>query len=275
MTGRTSLRSELLLALCVAASPLAAGAIPVPAAQYEVRLNNREQFDTPGSFSLGGASAEAAGVPLPRAHAHVNGQGTSSVILTYWFRVDGPSDGLAVPITLSGDVGIDAGNAVFRQNMIWGATAGITAAAFDGPVGLGNEIDFKLSNVSCNPISVGPVPTGPPLPTCAATSQHQAFTLTLGTVTGGDNRVSLSVAANNQESFTANFDALVDPLIAFAPGFDATGFTITLSDGIGNALPEPSAALLMGSTLGLLVRRRRGAPGRNRTCDPLLRRQPL
>jgi len=48
-------------------------------------------------------------------------------------------------------------------------------------------------------------------------------------------------AANNQEAFSASFDALVDPVISFAPGFAATGYSSTLSDGAGiMRFPNPA-----------------------------------
>jgi hypothetical protein len=142
--------------------------------------------------------------------------------------------------------------------MIWGVSASISAQAFDGPLGgLVNEIDNEVRILSCNPNSVGPIPVPLPIPSCPATIQGEPFALTLNTQAGGDNRVTLNATANNQELFFADFEAQVDPVISFAPGFDATGYSIELSEGVGNSVPEPGAApmTLAGAGVLLLMRR--------------------
>ena len=249
----------LALALAVAASAPATAA-PVPAASYSITLNNGAPITTPGSFSSAGELGEIQVLPVPLAFAHVSGQGRSLVALEYWFRVNGPAAGVPVPIQISGLVEIDAGGAVFQQNMVWGVSASLIAASFDGEIGAApNPFDNQIASVSCNPNSVGPIPNPLPIPSCPATQQSQQVTLTLNTLSGADNRVNLTVTANNQESFGANFDALVDPVISFAPGFDSTGYSIELSPGLGNSVPEPTAAQLLASAAAVSLARRRRA----------------
>jgi hypothetical protein len=255
----------LLLALGLAALPFShASAAPVPAATYSITLNNSAPITTPGSFGASGEIGEIQNVPSPLVFAHVGGTGRSLVEMQYWFRVNGPALHLPVPIQIAGRVQLDAGGAQFQQNMIWGVSANLIAQALDGELGPGvGEVDNGFGGVSCNPNSVGPIPVPLPIPSCSATSQDQPVVLTLNTLSGADNRVTLLATANNQESFVASFDARVDPVISFAPGFDATGYSIELSGGVGNAVPEPSTALLVGTALGLLprVRRRRRRSG--------------
>jgi hypothetical protein len=252
--------AALLLFLGVLAAPLVpAGA--VPAAEYSVTLNNGAPFTAPGSYSLGGVTGEIDPQPSPFAFAHVFDSGTSHAMVQYWFRVNGPAPNVSVPIHIDGHVELSVGGALFEEDMIWGAAAQLTAQAYDGPFGSPglNEIDNETNGVSCNPNSVGPIPVPLPIPSCPATIQDKPVLLTLNVLSGADNRVTLFASANNQEAFTADFDAIVDPVISFAPGFDATGYSIELSEGVGNSVPEPGAALLTsaGATVLLLLRRRR------------------
>jgi hypothetical protein len=242
----------LLAFLSIAACPLAQTSGAVPAAEYTVTLNGGAPQTGPGTFSSGGAMGEIQNAPAPLVFAHVADQGTSIVQALYYFRVNGPA--AEVPIRIEGLLDISAGGAVFEQNMIWGVSASISAQAFDGPLGPGvNEIDTEVRQIGCNPISVGPIPVPLPIPTCSATSQDEPFQLTLTTQAGGDNRVSILATANNQEAFFADFDAMVDPVISFAPGFDATGYSIELSEGVGNTVPEPGGPVLTIAGAGLFL----------------------
>lgn len=268
---RTRLAGSGLLAFCIAACPLSP-ASGVPAAEYSITLNNGVPHTEPGTFSLGGVLGEIDSLPSPLAFAHVFEQGTSHVMVQYWFRVNGPAPNVQVPIRIDGRVAISAGNAVFEQNMIWGVTAQLSAQAFDGPFGAGvGEIDSESDGVGCNPNSVGPNPVPLPIPTCSATIQDEPVLLTLTVLSGADNRVTLFTAANNQEGFTADFDAQVDPVISFDSGFDPTGYSIEVSDGVGNTVPEPGAALITSAGAGVLLllrhrksRIRPSKPGRRR-----------
>jgi hypothetical protein len=257
--GGSGLLAFLYIAACLLAQPSGA----VPAAEYAVTLNGGAPQTGPGTFSSGGATGEIQNDPAPLVFAHVTDQGTSIVQLLYFFRVNGPA--AQVPIQIEGLLEISAGGAVFEEDMIWGVSASISAQAFDAPLGPGaNEIDTQVRSIGCNPASVGPIPVPLPIPTCSATSQNEPFQLTLTTQAGGDNRISMLVSANNQEAFFADFDALVDPVISFAPGFDATGYSIELSEGIGNAVPEPGGPVLTtaGAALFLLLRRRKQSRAR-------------
>jgi PEP-CTERM motif-containing protein len=81
-------------------------------------------------------------------------------------------------------------------------------------------------------------------------------------LSNADNRVNLVASANNQAIFSADFDAQVDPVISFDPGFDATGFSIEVSEGVGNTVPEPGAALMTLAGAGVLLLVRRGRRSR-------------
>ncbi|HTY16677.1 MAG TPA: hypothetical protein VMH82_03020 [Myxococcota bacterium] len=65
--------------------------------------------------------------------------------------------------------------------------------------------------------------------------------------------LSMNVATNNQETFTADFDAVVDSVISYAPGFVAAGYTITPSDGVGIYVPEPGDGRLTSAAVGALL----------------------
>ncbi len=252
--------ARLLVILGFAALPFSqAQAAPVPAATYSITLNNSAPLTVPGAYGSGD-TGEIQTSPAPLLSAHVSGSGLSRVEMEYWFRVNGPATNLPLTIQITGLVEIDATGASFQQNMIWGVTASITAQAFDGQLGPGiNQIDGALADVGCNPNSVGPIPVPLPIPTCSALKQTKTFVLTLDVLTGADNRVSLLAVANNQEAFAAAFEALVDPVISFMPGFDSTGYSIELSGGVANGVPEPRAAVLLAAA-GLAcagLRRRR------------------
>ena len=249
------------LAAFVLGIGLAQASGAVPAAEYSVTLNMGQPHTVPGTFAVGGVLGEVDPQPAPLAHSHVTGQGTSHAQIVYAFRVNGPALNLEVPIHIEGRLAVEAGNAVFEEDFIWGVSAQVSAQAFDRPLGDPEivEIDTEVRSIGCNPNSVGPIPQPLPIPTCPAIVQDEPFLIELTTRTGGDNRVGMLTAANNQEDFSADFDALVDPVISFAPGFDSTGYTIELSEGVGNAVPEPGGVLMTSTGAGilLLLRRRR------------------
>jgi hypothetical protein len=236
------------VALCLAAVPLAqAAGGPLPDPTYATTFNQVQVGSTPGNYGAGGLTGTIATVPQPMIHAHLEGQGTSFVEEIYWFRVVGPA-GVEVPIQISGAIHIDLVGAVFQQNKIWGTTAQLIGQSYDGEIlggGFVNQVDYQLATLDCNPGAEGPIASPPPIATCSGTKQDANPVLILKTKPGGDNRVVMNAAVNNQEAFHASFDSVVDPIISFAPGFDSTGFTIIFNEGIGNSAPEPGAALLV------------------------------
>jgi len=255
MRSRGMLTAMVRVVLCVVCWVLypLGQALALPAPNYSVSLEGIEVATSPGTYLASDELGSIQAVPQPSIHAHVNGTGTSIVQVQYFFRVDGPANNLTVPITITGRIAIEASGAEFAQNKIWGVTAQLIAQSYNGQFGspLLEEIDHQLATVDCNPNGEGPVPSPPPIGTCAAPQQEKEVVLTLSTRTGADNSVVLNAAANNREPrFVSSFDSLVDPIISFAPGFDPTGYTIVFSDGIGNSAPEPSSTALLGLFLG-------------------------
>jgi hypothetical protein len=70
--------------------------------------------------------------------------------------------------------------------------------------------------------------------------------------------------ANNGDA-SSTIIGLVDPVVSFAPGFDASPYDLVVSPGVANgqgAAPEPASLLLAGfglAAVSLLLRRRRAA----------------
>ncbi len=85
----------------------------------------------------------------------------------------------------------------------------------------------------------------------------------MSALTGATNQITVSTNAyvdTTNSSPGITLDAFADPLVAFAPGFDATGYSIVLSAGVANALPVPepqSYALLAVGMVALAFALRR------------------
>lgn len=65
-----------------------------------------------------------------------------------------------------------------------------------------------------------------------------------------------SVQATNQPFSTSSAEATLDPVISFGPGFDATGYSIAVSPGIGNEaspVPEPATWMFLSTAILALV----------------------
>jgi hypothetical protein len=248
---------RVLAAVCLCAVPFWAAADPIPDATYSVILNGNTVGSAPGSYGSPDLVGDVLNLPNPSVHAHVTGAGSSFEQLNYFFRIEGPADGMHVPIVINGSLHLSAAGGVFAQNKIWGTTAQLIAQSYTAQLFDPNldQLDYQFQTVDCSASSEGPIPQPPPIGSCSSVLQDATVVLHLDTLTGADNRVVLNAAANNQENFVANFDTSVDPIISFAPGFDPTGYRILLSDGIGNTLPEPGAGLLAALTALLLLRR--------------------
>jgi len=247
---------------------------PLPQAQYSITLNHNLVSEAPGSFSSAGALGSIVSLPNPSAHAQISGVAQSFEQMIYWFRVDGPTDGVHVPVVITGDVSIDVIGGVFAQNKIWGATAQLIGQSYKSQLLGGDQLeqnDYQVASVDCNPGAEGPIAMPPPIATCVATAQSVKVTLHLDAIVGADNRVILNAATNNQESAGASFDSLVDPIISFAPEFDPTGYSFLFSDGIGNEAPEPALGALVAAGLALLFGLRRSV----HCADERLRDHPV
>jgi hypothetical protein len=226
----------------------AARAATVPDATYDIFVNGTT-FDAPGSYANGTASASILDLPDPSMQAGLNGAGTSSAQLFYHFEVDGPVIDTPVPMVISFALHLSISGESLASDALWGSTAQLTAASFDASI---SQYDYAFAALDCFK------PTGLP-PVCAGgTTQDLVSTLQLTVLSGELANVNMLVDANDPDP--AVFRASIDPEISFAPSFDSTGYTITLSDGISNqaSVPEPSTLWLAGLGIaGCIARRAR------------------
>ena len=118
-------------------------------------------------------------------------------------------------------------------------------------------------------VSVGCSKTAYADPVCSdATSFSGALDMTAVTGTAYEIIVSAYASVDSRTTPTSQMiaEAIADPMIGFAPGFDATGYSIELSAGIENRLaaPEPGVTWLAVLALTALSHRRRRRAGDHR-----------
>ena len=286
------LRNQLAGAVALLAVLLAAPntqAITIPTATYEVSLthheffpanveyHNSQIFSAPGDYSFPGLTVVRGAVgtmPAISALAHSSASfqqiSQSRAGAIYFFEVTGPTVGVQVPLLVTTflDYVITFDNFVPSQNE---ASPGIPGYVYS--VGASVNVIAQAggsAEVSCSKAAHGP-------PSCTAATL--AGSLPVTAQTGTVNEIIVGAAGNVDGTNVfggVTVDAFADPVIAFAPGFDATGFSIELSPGVGNAsnaspVPEPATVVMfaMGLPLLALAARRKGKAekcGRTRIC---------
>jgi hypothetical protein len=239
-TWPASVVVSVLCGLAIAC-PSVASADTLPNAIFNAQLadniSNPRQFQTgpnlsdltltlSNSFGSGTINTFVNNVPGFSATISINGSGQilSYANSEYWFEVLGPN-GVSVPIVINGSGSVSQST----------TTPNSVSLFFGAPTGT-----IQLGT-ACGGSNCGSV-------------QNSSFVVsapeTILTNTQYNIQTSLFVVAQASFGTDAQF-ASIDPLITFAPNFDATGFSIELSAGVGNspgAVPEPStwAMMLLG-----------------------------
>ena len=90
--------------------------------------------------------------------------------------------------------------------------------------------------------------TGEPMREALVPTHHETAGFFAGLAEAGIEAVPI-FAARALPFGVVTAEAFVDPLLGFAPGFDATGYDIRLSAGTGNAVPEPGICALLAGVL--------------------------
>jgi hypothetical protein len=250
----------------------AAFAGPLPDASYYTNLIHHEyntttpeyhanqSFTEPGNYTLQGTSSVFgivdAGAPLAHAYASAIGPqvSTSNTDITYYFEIDGPQLGSEVPLQigtyLTESLTLDPYYPL--QNV---HNSGVPGYVYNVSAQLFVTNTPYSESVSCSKTAYAD-------PTCTAATTFSG-SLDMTAVTGTAYQIIVSAYASVDSRATSGSqmiaEAVADPVIAFAPGFDATGYSIELSAGIENRLaPEPAVTWFMGLALvfvGARIRR--------------------
>jgi hypothetical protein len=266
MRGRRQRVWALVLsASCVAWSAGAAHALELPDASYGASLAHQrfldpeihasQSFTGTGDFTLLNASEVQAKVGIePGAAAEASASAdfeetsNASAFVTYYFEITGPTDGVDVPIVV---------DTVLEQSVTFspyypgfnvygsGNPGYVYLAQARVDVNTGPNTDPSFAEVTCSKQTYAD-------PSCAETPQETEALISAVGKTGVVGRilVSANTMVDQRNAFgVVSAEAFADPMLSFAPGFDATGFSIQLSAGIGNAVPEPVLATLLALAL--------------------------
>ncbi len=241
MTFRYSVGAALALGALVFSLPAVAGGLPAPA--YQVVVGPSEVHDKAGSFTGAGGSASVAAYPAVVLQASADQSSGASADLWYYFTVIGPDCGSCIiPIDLATTL-----TARSTPDQARGLSA--YARASLRVEGLTEGYQF--------------VNTADGLESFSGTWSGNIHTTT---VAGYQNGVNVHAEA---AGFSA--EAYADPKIFIDPSFMATDpdylahYSIQLSQGVGNALPNVSGVpepatwglMLIGfAGMGAVLRRR-------------------
>ena len=175
---------------------------------------------------------------------------TASGEMLYFFAVTGPVTGQPIPLQIQTYIQVDYTPAT-------SACCGNTVSTFQ----YGGYVRLDGSNPGGSFTQAYYAQIGPGWPTgtqfingYANPNTEYDIALTLATFDLNNGGGAGSSAA------TAHI--FIDPVISFAPGFDSTGYSIIISDGVGNgaaSAPEPGTSTLLAGAAALFwaVRTRR------------------
>lgn len=222
---------------------IASAALVLPDAFYAGALDGfyeTRSFLAPGNYAFAGNSTTIVGSPSPAVSGHAvaqNIRGSVESIIRYGYAVEGPVNGISVPLFVVPILYASVSAADPRSNAM--ARFEMTAAGNAG---------VHLYNILAEASSAG-------RPTAAFSG-----TLPFSASSGAVGFINLQVDAVVWGAGTA--DAFADPYIFIDPAFLASnpGYSVVLSPGIGNApVPEPAALVQLGVGLAAVafVRRRR------------------
>ncbi len=233
-----------LLSITVGAAPV------VPGPVYQIGLSHQNSNglvgNSPGSYTLGNASASVDVLPAISLSAHsigsedplsdqiING---GSARLTYYYGVDGPLANLLVPLSVT---------YVMRTSVVPPVSYATVATASLVVVGSSLSIDKRIIS--------GGLGNG--------LSSSESATAPFNQLSGRTGSVELTVGAQTLAGGLA--DAFIDPFIFIDPEFlqSNPGYTVIVSRGIGNVapvgnVPGPATIWLLSTAVAGLAMRRR------------------
>lgn len=228
--GGTVLTLLLLTVGCLRPAPAAATPLAAPSTQTSCFSQAQTVLD-PIACAVGGAHASVQLGPVATVAAEATNAGATAA-LEYQFEVVGGNIDDLVPVLVSAYLETNANGASQAQ-------AGIVVT-----VGSTFKQVVTCSGPTCSP-------TQP-----SAFSGDVVVTASVGTV----NRINLNASVAIL-SIAGTGYAIADPFIRIDPSFaQAANYSIELSDGVANAVPEPGTSALFGGAIAGLAWRRRRMP---------------
>ena len=223
------MRLPLWLVLVCAAAP--ASGDPLPAATTSATCTDGTQIEGPASCTNGGASATVGLAPFAgdRAHASVPASTPQQLFsagatadVQYAFQVAGGTIGDLVPVVVTANVG-----ATSTSHSHGFASIFVHTSQDD------TQVCADTTQFGC-----------PATPFAGSFTVH-AFAGEVGTV-----NLEVEASAGTNLAAPESATASADPLVAVDPAFpNADQYTIQLSPGVANALPEPSSSASIATSL--------------------------
>jgi len=200
----------------------------------------------PASLNVNASLTLSPAVMLS-AHADyaggINLGGQASTSAQYYFQVEGGVDGDVVPLLIQTSL----------------SSSGSGGAGASLRVHTSAELVDQEVDVCTNPNGFCAVPS-----TFSGSLETHASSGAVG------DYINIFASAGVGDSLTPETAASVDPFIFIDPSFaNASGYSIVLSDGVGNAVspvPEPAAALMTITGILLVVTTRRRRPMGRQAC---------